>query len=86
MNGSITNTQLTGDVRDRLSTCLSESDGFLFEFSRLGFLNLCHVDPFPDLLEYTSALKTLSIRGRVSSRESRLHSKTVAETPNAAAS
>ncbi len=39
---------------------------FLFEVSRRDFLNLCHVDPFPDLIEYISALATLPIRGRVS--------------------
>jgi hypothetical protein len=29
-------------------------------------LNFCHADPFPDLLEYISALATLPNRGKVS--------------------
>jgi hypothetical protein len=42
-----------------------KSDSFLFEFSRIGFLNLCHAHSFPGLLEYTSALLALPIRGRL---------------------
>ncbi len=52
-------------LSDGFATGLGQSDGFLFEFFGVGFLNLCHVDPFPDLLEYISALLTLPNRSRV---------------------
>src|ERR1700730_11199435 len=48
---------------DGLATGLDQSNCFLFEFSRVGFLNLCPGDPFPDLLEYISAFLTLPNRG-----------------------
>jgi hypothetical protein len=62
VNGRIREGQFTGDLRDGLATGPGQSDSFLFELSRVGFLNLCHVDPFPDLIEYISALVTLSNR------------------------
>ncbi len=56
---------LAGDLRDRLPTRLGEPHRFLFELAGVDFLNLCHDDPFPDLIEYISALATLPIRGRI---------------------
>src|SRR5690349_8711168 len=63
MDGSVANPEFSGDLCDGLPTGLGEPHRFFFEFSRIGLLNLCHDDPFPDLLEYISALVTLPNRG-----------------------
>ena len=65
VNGRIRDAQLTGHLCDGLATGLHQSDRFLFEFFRVGFLNLCHATSFPGLVEYTSALLTLPNRGRL---------------------
>lgn len=52
-------------LSDRLATGLRQLHRLFFEFSRRDFLNLCQADPFPDLLEYISALGTLPNRGKV---------------------
>ncbi len=39
----------------------------------LDFLDLCHDDPLSDLIEYISALGTLSTRGRVMIRKGQMH-------------
>src|SRR5262249_12659420 len=44
---------------------LGQPHRFLFKLSCVDFLNLCYSDPFLILIEYISALETLSIRGRV---------------------
>ncbi len=65
MDRGIGDTQLSGYLCDRLATGLRQLHRLLFEFSRIDFLNLCHADPFPNLLEYISALGTLPNRGKV---------------------
>ena len=65
MNRAIGNAQLAGHLCNRLPARLHKLDCLLFEFSCVDFLNLCHGDPFPDLLEYISALGTLPNRGKV---------------------
>lgn len=68
MNGRIGDAQLTSNLSDWLPAGLGQPDCFLFEFFGVGFLNLCHDDPFPDLIEYISALVTLPNRGRLNHR------------------
>src|SRR5258708_40330218 len=65
MDRGIGDTQLSGYLCDRLATGLRQLHRLLFEFSRIDFLNLCHADPSPNLLEYISALGTLPNRGKV---------------------
>src|SRR2546430_11082186 len=67
MNGGVANAQLAGNLCDRLPSGLCQPHRFLFKLSCIDFLNLCHSDPFPDLIEYISALGTPPIRGRVTS-------------------
>src|SRR5581483_4156485 len=65
MNRGVRNTQLAGDLRDRFAAGLSKPHRFLFELTCVDFLDFCHADPFPSLLEYISALWTLSNRGKI---------------------
>ena len=50
---------------NRLAAGLGQPHCLLFEFACVNFLDLCHAHPFPDLLEYSSALGTLPNRGRL---------------------
>jgi hypothetical protein len=77
MTGSIRDTQLAGNLRDRLSAGLTQSDCFLFEFAWVGFLNLCHRDPLSGLIKYLSALGTLSNRGKFTSSHPRSYTISV---------
>src|SRR5215471_21690151 len=82
MNGAVGDAQLSGDLGDGLAAGLHQSDGFLFEFFGVGFLDLCHDDPLPDLIEYISALVTLSNRGRVTLPQlGRLDASSIPWTP-----
>src|SRR6267154_3945614 len=65
MDPRIGDAQFSGNLCDRLATRLRQLHRLLFEFSCRDFLNFCHADPFPDLLEYISALATLPNRGKV---------------------
>lgn len=73
MNGSSGDAQLTSHLRNRLSAGLRQLHCLLFELSRGDFLDLCHGDPFPDLLEYISALGTLPNRGKVMIRKGQVY-------------
>src|ERR1700704_3802247 len=65
VNRRVGYTQFSGYLCNRLATGLRQLHCLLFEFSCVNFLDLCHAKPFPDLLEYISALGTLPNRGRL---------------------
>src|SRR5690242_16521406 len=69
MNRGIGDAQLTSQLGDGFTTGRCQSHCFFFEFSRVGFLSLCHDASFPNLLEYISALLTLPNWERLTNTE-----------------
>src|SRR6266480_8149762 len=65
MNRGVRDAQFSGHLCNRLATALSQLHCLLFEFPCVDFLDFCHTKPFPILLKYTSALRTLQNRGKL---------------------
>src|SRR6266480_1213678 len=72
MNRGVRDAQFSGHLCNRLATALSQLHCLLFEFPCVDFLDFCHTKPFPILLKYTSALRTLQNRGKLTF-PSRMH-------------
>ena len=71
VNRRVGDTQFSGYLCNRLAAGLRQLHCLLFECSCVNVLDLCHAKPFPDLLEYISALGTLPNRGRLTRKEAR---------------
>src|SRR5258708_35773012 len=68
---TVTDTQLTSNLRCRLAAALHQFHGFFFEFFRVDFLCLCHDRSFPQRVQSIPSLVTLSNRGKVIARNAR---------------